>query len=299
MSLREKLKIFLKSDALIDIVIHVILILIAIVSLYPIWFVLIASVSNPSAIADGEVLLLPKELTLEAYAALKKYPEIWLGYRNSMFYLFAGSGICLAGTLPAAYALSRKDLVGRKLWNTLIVFSMYFGGGMIPVYLLHKGIGWLDTIWVLLIPSIFAAYYIILARSSFESLPEAMREAAFMDGADDFRYFFRFVIPLSKAMIACIFLFSALGWWNNYARFLIYIDNPELQSLQVIVRQITEKLSSALSGGASIDEALAAEKTKELLKYSVVVITALPFCLLYPFIQKYFNTGVMIGSVKE
>jgi putative aldouronate transport system permease protein len=176
---------------------------------------------------------------------------------------------------------------------------MYFGGGMIPLYLLHKSIGWLDTIWVILIPGIFAAYYIILARSSFESMPEAMREAAFMDGADDFRYFLQFVIPLSKAMIACIFLFSALGWWNQYMRFVLYIDNPNLQSLQVIVRQITAKLSSALSGGASIDEALAAEKTKELLKYSVVVITALPFCMLYPFIQKYFNTGVMIGSVKE
>ena len=299
MSLKEKIKMKLKSDAMIDLIIHIVLILIALLSLYPIWFVLIASVSNPSAIADGEVLLIPKEITFEAYAALKKYPEIFRGYRNSMFYLFAGSAITLFGTLPAAYALSRKELVGRKLWNILMVFSMYFGGGMIPVYLLHKGIGWLDTIWVLLIPSIFAAYYIILARSSFEALPEAMREAAFIDGADDLRYFIQFVVPLSKAMIACIFLFSALGWWNNYAKFLVYIDNPDLQSLQVIVRQITEKLSSALSGGATIDEALAAEKTKELLKYSVVVITALPFCLLYPFIQKYFNTGVMIGSVKE
>lgn len=289
----------MKSDAAIDLVIHIILILIAALCLYPIWFVLIASISNPSAIADGEVLVLPKEFTLEAYKALKRYPEIFLGYRNSIFYLFAGTGLALFGTLPAAYALSRKDLVGRRVWNFLIVFSMYFGGGMIPLYLLHKSIGWLDTIWVILIPGIFAAYYIILARSSFESMPEAMREAAFMDGADDFRYFLQFVIPLSKAMIACIFLFSALGWWNQYMRFVLYIDNPNLQSLQVIVRQITAKLSSALSGGASIDEALAAEKTKELLKYSVVVITALPFCMLYPFIQKYFNTGVMIGSVKE
>ena len=298
MSLFQKIKTKLKSDAMIDLIIHIVLIVIAIVSLYPIWFVLISSVSNPSAIADGEVLLLPKELTLEAYAALKQYPEIFIGYRNSIFYLVAGSAITLFGTLPAAYALSRKELIGRKVWNALMVFSMYFSGGLIPTYLLHKSIGWLDTIWVVLIPSVFAAYYIILARSSFESMPEAMREAALMDGADDFRYFLQFVLPLSKAMIACIFLFSALGWWNQYMKFLIYIDNPNLQSLQVIVNQITTKLSSALSGGATIDEAIAAEKTKELLKYSVVVITALPFCLLYPFIQKYFNTGVMIGSVK-
>jgi len=181
----------------------------------------------------------------------------------------------------------------------LIVISMYFSGGLISTYLLHKSIGWLDTIWVLVTPGLFTAYYLILARNSFESLPEAMREAAFIDGADDFRYFIQFVIPLSKAMIAVIFLFRALGWWNSYMQFLIYIDNPELQSLQVIVNQITTKLSSALTDGASIDEAIAADKTKELLKYSVVVITALPFCLLYPFIQKYFNTGIMLGSVKE
>lgn len=289
----------IKQDVGTNIVINIFLIVAGLVALYPIWFVLIASVSDPNLIASGKVLLIPRNISFEAYKKLKDYPEIFIGYRNSMFYLFAGSFITLAGVLPAGFALSRKELVGRKMWNFLIVFSMYFGGGMIPVYLLHKSIGWINTIWVMIIPSLFVPYYTILARSSFQSLPESLYESARIDGASDFRYFFQFAIPLCKAMVAVIFLFSALSWWNNYMRFLIYIDNPDLQSLQVIIRQITAKLTSALSNGVNAGEMLQAEKTKELLKYSTVVITALPFCVLYPFIQKYFNTGVMLGAIKE
>ena len=289
----------IREDVATNLVINTVLVIIGFICLYPIWFVLIASISNPVAIADGQVLLLPKDITFKAYEALKMYPEIFLGYRNSLFYLFFGTGITLIGILPCAYALSRPELVGRKFWNLLIVISMYFSGGLIPTYLLHKTIGWLDTVWVLVMPGLFVAYYLILARSSFQSLPESMREAVLIDGGDDFTYFLKFVLPLSKAMIAVIFLFRALGWWNSYMNFLIYIDTPEMQSLQVIVRQIMTKLSAALSEGSTITEQIESEKIKELLKYSVVVITALPFCLLYPFVQKYFNTGVMIGSVKE
>ena len=304
MALLNRKKNRIKEDRLTNTVINIILVLIGLICLYPIWFVLIASISNPSAIANGEVIFLPKDITFKAYEAIKNYPEIFLGYRNSLFYMFFGTGITLLGILPCAYALSRKELVGRKFWNILIVISMYFSGGIIPTYLLHKTIGWLDTVWVLVIPGLFTAYFLILARSSFESMPESLREAAMIDGADDFRYFIQFVVPLSKAMIAVIFLFSALRWWNEYMRFLIYIDTPEKQSLQVVVNQIMTKLSSALSGaaaagGATSAEVMEAMLIRELLKYSVVVITALPFCLLYPFVQRYFNTGVMIGAVKE
>lgn len=299
MALFKKKKNKIKEDVATNFVINLLLIIFGLLCLYPIWFVLIASISNPTLIAEGQVLLWPRDITLKAYEALKMYPEIFIGYRNSLFYLFFGTAITLIGVLPCAYALSRPELVGRKFWNLLIVISMYFSGGLIPTYLLHKTIGWLDTTWVLVTPGLFIAYYLILARSSFQSLPESMRDAVMIDGGDDFRYFWQFVIPLSKAMIAVIFLFRALGWWNSYMNFLIYIDTPDMQSLQVIVRQIMTKLSSALSEGSTITEQLEAEKIKELLKYSVVVITALPFCALYPFVQKYFNTGVMIGSVKE
>lgn len=295
----SKRKNKVKQDVVTNLVINIILIILGVVALYPIWFVLIASISDPTLISAGKVFFVPKNISFEAYTLLKKYSEIWIGYRNSLFYMVVGTAITLFGILPAAFALSRKDLVGRKFWNFLIVFSMYFSGGMIPTYLLHRSIGWIDTVWVMIIPSIFVAYYLILARSSFQELPEALYEAARIDGASDFRFFIQFAVPLSSAMIAVIALFSGLAWWNNYARFLIYIDNPDLQSLQVIVRQITAKLTSSLSNASTMTEAIQAEKTKELLKYSIVVITALPFCLIYPFVQKYFNTGVMIGAVKE
>ncbi|MCQ2477797.1 MAG: carbohydrate ABC transporter permease [Clostridia bacterium] len=288
-----------KQDIGVNLVINIFLILAGVIALYPVWFVLIASISDPTYISRSEVLLIPKGISFSAYKLLKNYPEIFIGYRNSIFYMFVGSFICLSGVLPAAFALSRRNLVGRKFWNTLIVISMYFSGGMIPTYLLHRTIGWIDTVWVLIIPGFFTAYYLILARSAFQELPETLYEAARIDGSSDFRFFFQFAIPLTKAMIAVIFLFSALAWWNNYTRFLVYIDNPNLQSIQVVVKQITEKLTSSLSNAATFTEQVEAQKTKELLKYSIVVITALPFCILYPFIQKYFNTGVMIGAIKE
>lgn len=287
-----------KADLITDIVFIALLILIALLALYPLWFVVIASVSDPMAIARGEVVFWPKSINFDAYKTLLNNSRIWIGYRNSLFYLFAGSFATLAVTLPAAYALSRKKLKGRKVINFLFIVSMYFSGGLVPTYLLHQSIGWLNTIWVMIIPSALNVYYMILARSSFDSLPETMYEAASIDGASDFRFFFQFALPLCKATIAVLFLFSALSWWNEYMRFVIYIDDQNLQSLQVVIREITQSLTSSLSETMTPDQILAYEKEKELLKYSVVVVAALPFCLLYPFIQKYFNRGVMVGAIK-
>ena len=200
-------------------------------------------------------------------------------------------------TLPAAYALSRRELWGRRVLNFLFVFTMYFGGGLIAIYLLHSSLGWLNTPWVLIIPVGMNVYNMILARSNFQEIPESLREAAIMDGASELYYFVRIVIPLSKAVIAVLFLFTALSWWNEYLRFVIYIDNPNLQSLQVIIRQIFDSLTTT-SEFSSAGEVTAKLNQAEMLKYSVVVIAALPFCLLYPFVQKYFNKGIMIGAVK-
>lgn len=289
----------IREDRGVNFVLNLILTIIAIVSLYPIWFVIIASISDPAAIIAGEVFLIPKQITFSAYEALLDYQEVLLGYRNSLLYMVGGTLVALIGTLPAAYALSRRELKGRRVLNFLVVISMYFSGGMIPTYLLNRSIGWINTIWVMLIPVVFNAYYIILARSSFEGMPEELHESAVMEGASEFRYFLSIVLPLSKAMIAVIVLFSALSWWNEYMRFVIYIDNPEIQSLQVFLRQITQSLTASLTdSGVSFEQFLEAQKTQSLLKYSIVVITALPFCILYPFVQKYFNRGVMIGAVK-
>jgi len=285
------------SDRLTNVIINILLIVLGLIALYPLWFVLIASVSDPGAISRGEVILLPKDITFTAYTSMLENSSIWIGYRNSIFYLFGGTFLMLLVTLPAAYALSRKELFGRRIYNFIFVFSMYFGGGMIAVYLLHSSIGWLDTPWVLVIPSSMSVYNMILARSNFQEIPESLREAAIIDGASEFYYFARIVIPLSKAVIAVLFLFTALSWWNEYMRFIIYIDNPDLQSLQVIIRRIFDSLTET-SEFSSAGEVTAKLRQAEMLKYSVVVIAALPFCLLYPFVQKYFNKGVMIGAVK-
>ena len=289
----------IREDRSVNAIFNIVLLLITVASLYPIWFVIIASISDPAAIAAGEVFIIPKQITFSAYEALLEYQEVLLGYRNSVLYMVGGTVVALIGTLSAAYALSRPELKGRRILNFMVVISMYFSGGMIPAYLLHRTIGWINTIWVMVIPAVFNAYYIILARSSFESMPEELHESAVMEGASEFRYFTAIVLPLSKAMIAVIVLFSALAWWNEYMRFVIYIDNPEIQSLQVFLRQITQSLTASLTdSGVSFDQFLEAQKTQSLLKYSIVVITALPFCILYPFVQKYFNRGVMIGAVK-
>jgi len=287
-----------KSDKFTNTVITILLILLAFLFLYPIWFVVIASFSDPAAIAAGEVLLIPKNFTLAGYKKILEYKSLWQGYGNSLFYLFFGSFVTLVVTLPAAYALSRKELRGRKVINTMFIISMYFSGGLIPTYLLHSTIGWIDTIWVLIVPSALSVYYMILARSAFEALPESLYESVLLDGGDDFHYFFRFALPLCKATIAVIFLFSALTWWNEYIRFVIYIETPEMQSLQVMIRQITNELTASLSDTASLGASIEVQKQMELMKYCVVVIAAIPFVILYPFIQKYFNKGVMIGAVK-
>lgn len=288
------------QDKAVDMIFAVLLIIIGILMIYPLWYVVIASLSEPSAVANGQVLLWPVDFTLDGYKKMFEYTEIWLGYRNSLFYLFFGSFVSLAVIIPAGYALSRRNLQGRRGLNFMFTISMYFSGGLIPTYLLHRSIGWINTIWVLIIPAALSVYNLFLARSFFESsIPEALYESAKLDGATDYGFLFRIAIPLSKAIIAVIFLFSALQWWNEYMRFVIYIDNPKLQSLQVIIRQITQELSEFETGMLSQAEIQIINRNKELLKFSVVVIAALPFAIIYPFVQKYFNQGVMVGAVKE
>lgn len=290
-----------RVDRIVDAIIIALLVLIGFACIYPIWFVLIASISDPNKIAAGEVVLLPSGFNLSGYTMLLEFPSLWRGYFNSICYLFGGSFLSLAVTLPAGFALANRRLVGRKFINTYFIICMYFSGGLVASYMLHTTIDsvipWMNTPWVLVIPSAFATYNMILARTSFESLPPALQEAAEVDGCSSFRFFFQFALPLCKATIAVLFLFSALGWWNEYMRFVIYIESPEIQSLQVIVRNITDRLMQAQEN-QSFGAAAAQAAKEQLLRYSVVVVVALPFVLLYPFIQKYFNKGVMIGSVK-
>lgn len=297
MKQQKKIKNKIGGDRVTDIVINTILILLSIVTLYPLWYVIIASFSSADAVKNGEVFLWIKDINLDAYKNALADATILTGYRNSMIYLFVGTLMMLLVTLPCAYALSRKNLKGRRFWNLFFLITMYFSGGLVPAYLLHSSIGWINTPWVLLVPGCVNVYYMILARSSFQEMPESLHDAAIIDGASEFYYFIKIVIPLSKAVIATVFLFSALGWWNSYMPFLIYIRKPEFQSLQVVLRTIFTRYDASMAAMTPTEFAHAMDKT-EMLRFSTAVLASLPFCLLYPFVQKYFNRGVMIGAVK-
>ena len=272
--------------------------ILTVVALYPMYFIIIASISNPSEVAAGSVVLFPVQPTLQAYQKLIDYESIWIGYRNTIIYTVLGTAMILAVNLPAAYALSRKDLVGRRLINLFFIFPMYFGGGLIPTYMVVRDFGLVDNFWVMIIPFSVITYYIIVARTFFSnSLPDGIWEAAQVDGCGNLRFFFSFVLPLSKAIIAVIALWAAVGIWNQYMTALIYLRNADLQPLQIILRSIlinNQNMASMMTGSAAQE----AQQLAELIKYAVIVISSLPVMMIYPFVQKYFNQGVMIGAVK-
>lgn len=269
-----------------------------IIVLYPMYFIIIASFSDPTAVSSGSIGLLPVRPTFAGYEKLLAYESIWVGYRNTIVYTILGTIVILAVNLPAAYALSRRDLVGRKLINLLMIFPMFFNGGLIPTYMVVQEYGLVDNFWVMIIPFSVITYYIIVARTFFESsLPDGIWEAAQIDGCGNLRFFFSFVLPLSKAIVAVIALWAAVGIWNQYFNALIYLRSAELQPLQIILRSIlinNQSMASMTTGTAAQE----AQALAELIKYAVIVVSSAPIMCLYPFVQKYFNQGVMIGAMK-
>lgn len=272
--------------------------IIMIVVLYPIYFVVIASFSDPSAVSGGQVWLLPKGFTLDGYKELFIHNEIWIGYRNTIFYTVAGTLFGLFVNILAAYALSRKDLVGRKFLTLMFVFTMFFSGGLIPIYLTIKDFNLYDTYAVMIIPFAVATYHIIVARTFFQnSIPEELNDAAKIDGCGNIYYFVKIVLPLSKAIIAVIALWTAVGLWNSYFNALIYIKDSDKYPLQLVLRNIliTNNLQMSFGSGEAMQIAL---RLSNLMRYSVIIVSTLPILCVYPFIQKHFNQGVMIGAVK-
>lgn len=285
-------------DWVFDIVVYLICIIILLLVLYPIYFVLIASVSEPNAVNLGQVDFYPIGFNLKAYENLLQYKELWIGYRNTIFYVILGTLLALVVNLPAGYALSRPDMYGYKFIKVLFTIPMFFGGGLIPAYLNIKNLGLYNTIWAILLPAAISIYNVIVARSFFQtSIPGELREAAQMDGMGSLGYFIKIVLPLSKAIIAVIALWCAVGHWNSYFSAMIYLRNDELRPLQLIIRSILieSQTASALLTGTAANEA---REMAELIKYSVIVVSSLPIMCMYPFVQKYFNKGVMIGSLK-
>lgn len=289
----------LKSDRVFDFIIYGIAIVMTLLALYPMYFILIASISDPNLVAKGEILFLPRGITLEGYEHLISMRNLWIGYGNTILYTIAGTLIMLAVNIPVAYALSRKDLVGRGVFTVFFVFPMFFGGGLIPTFIIiNNWFHMLDTFTVMVLPFSVIAYYIIVARTFFNtSLPGELWDAAQIDGCGNLRYFFTIVLPLSKAIIAVIALWAAVGHWNSYFNAMIYLRSPERYPLQLVMRNIlinNEMAASAMTGSAAAE----VNRKANLIKYGAIVVSSLPIMCMYPFVQKYFNQGVMIGALK-
>lgn len=289
-----------KGDRILDCIIIGLLVIIAVVAFYPLYLVLICSFSDPAYISSGDVWLIPRGINFDAYKILLDTKEIWVGYRNSLFYTVVGTTLQMIVTTAAGFAVSRKTLPGRRILMFFFLFPLYFSGGLIPTYLVIKDAGMINTVWSLIVPVMVGYYNLILARNYFEnSIPEELYESASVDGASIIRYFFQFAIPLAVPVLAVMVLNFALGHWNKYFDAMIYISNDNIQTLQVFIKRITMQATSSLDGGMTNAEALVEQiRQKQLLKYAVVIVSTVPMILLYPFIQKYFVQGIMMGAVK-
>lgn len=287
-----------KSDKAFQIVLYIIMVIILFIVLYPLYFVVIASFSDPSAVAGGQVWLFPKGFTLDGYKELFRHGEIWIGYANTIMYTVVGTLIGLFVNIFAAYALSRKDLVGRKFFNFMFIFTMFFNGGLIPTFLTIKDFNLYNTFWVMVLPFSVSVYNIIVARTFFQnSIPSDLNDAAKIDGCGNLYYFFKIVLPLSKAILAVIALWTAVGMWNSYFNALIYLKDDAKYPLQLILRNIliTNNLNMSFGSGEAMQIAL---RLSNLMRYSVIIVSTVPIMCFYPFVQKHFNKGVMIGAVK-
>ena len=266
--------------------------------LYPLVYILSASFSSAEAITSGRMWLYPVDFSLVGYRYILKYDAIWLGYRNTLFYTFAGTLINVAMTMTCAYGLSRRGMLGRRFFTMIFTFTMIFSGGMIPNYLLMKDLRLLNTVWCMLLPGAISAYNLIVAKTFIEnSIPGDLLEAARIDGCSDVRFFFSIVLPLSKAILAVLLLMYAAAHWNAYFNAFLYLTDKKLYPLQIFLRQIL--VQSNMSADMLDPEAMAQMQTlQQILKYAVIVVSTAPMLCLYPFVQKYFRQGVMIGSIK-
>ena len=286
------------GDRLFYAVCYLITALFMLAVLYPLVYILSASFSSADAITSGRMWLYPVDFSLVGYKYILKYDAIWLGYRNTLFYTFVGTLINVAMTMTCAYGLSRRGMRGRRFFTMLFTFTMIFSGGMIPNYLLMKNLKILNTVWCMLLPGAISAYNLIVAKTFIEnSIPGDLLEAARIDGCSDVRFFFSIVLPLSKAILAVLLLMYAAAHWNAYFNAFLYLTDKKLYPLQIFLRQIL--VQSNMSADMLDPEAMAQMQTlQQILKYAVIVVSTAPMLCLYPFVQKYFRQGVMIGSIK-
>lgn len=295
-----------KADRVFDIVNTAIMLLTMVIVLYPLYFCVIASVSNPHAVAMGKVVLFPSGFTLEAYENVLRYDAVWIGYRNTVFYTFFGVIFSLFLTITASYALSRPNLFGRTFLTWYFLLTMYFGGGLIPTYLIVRGLDLLDKTYTLIVLSSLSVYNMIVTRTFFATgVPESLFESARIDGANEITSFLRIALPLSTPILAVIALYYGVARWNSFFNALIYLSDSKLMPLQIVLRNIlilnrdlikTIEMDS-LEGQDATDLVRRAWMV-ETMKYALIFVASFPLLVAYPFVQKYFVKGVMIGSIK-
>ncbi|MDR6551859.1 carbohydrate ABC transporter permease [Paenibacillus qinlingensis] len=285
------------SDIVFDVCNYIFLTLLSLSTLYPFLYILFSSLSNPVELMKRTgIILWPAGFSLEAYKLVFQNPMIPTGYANTLFYVAIGTLLNIVFTSLTAFALSRRNVMLRDPIMMAIVFTMFFGGGLVPSYLLVKGVGLYDTRWALIIPGLISTMNLIILRTSFQSIPESLEESAKIDGANDFTVFTKVVMPLSIPVLSVMVLFYGVAHWNSYFSALIYLRSRDLYPLQLVLREIliTNNSESMLTDVGAFDKAYVGET----IKYATIIIATLPILLLYPFLQKYFVKGVMIGAIK-
>jgi putative aldouronate transport system permease protein len=293
-SIRETIK-----DRLFTLTNYVILSLFLITIMYPLIYITSSSISSSEAVVSGRVWLWPVNPTLDGYSAVFKHKLIVSGFINSIYYTVLGTLINVFMTILAAYPLSRRDFYGKNVFMFLFVFTFMFSGGLIPSYLLVRDLNMLNTTWSMVLPGALAVWNMIITRTYFQTtIPDELLEAAQLDGCTDIQFVWKIVLPLSGPIIAVITLFYAVGHWNSFFNALIYLKSQNLYPLQLVLRDILVQNDVDLNMLVDVQEAAKREGLRELLKYSLIVVSTAPLMVVYPFVQKYFVKGIMIGSLK-
>lgn len=292
-------KLKFNDDTIFTIINYTLLGIALIIFLYPLIYIVSSSFSSVDAVVTGKVRLLPVDFSLDGYKAVFQSSKIWSGYFNSILYTVAGTAINIVVTLLAAYPLSRPDLKGKNVIMMIFTFTMIFDGGIVPTYLVVSNLNLLDSIWAMVLPGAMSVYFMIIAKTFFQTtIPLELQEAAQMEGCTTPQLIWHVILPLSKAIIAVLVLFYAISHWNSYFNALLYLNTESKQPLQLVLREIlirNQQNASMVKDAALLEKS---EGLKQLLKYSLIVVSSLPVLCIYPFVQKYFVKGVMIGSVK-
>ncbi len=287
---------YTREDIIFNVVSYSVITLLILICLYPIWYVACASITDPTIVAASKgILLLPQELTFDAYAEVFQDAEIWSGYANTLLYTVLGTVINVVLTAMLAYALAHRDLMFKKPITLFITFTMFFNGGMIPTYLVIRNMNLLDTRFAVLLPGMVSVFNFMVMRTQFESIPEALEESAKLDGANYWTIFTRIILPISGATLAVMVMFYGVTHWNSWFNEMLYMPNDRTKwPLALITREIIVASSAA----AVSEGGVMTQEKADAIKYATIMVSTLPILCLYPFLQKYFVKGVMVGSVK-